>query len=70
MIAFLERARDEYGRIDVLFNNAGISPDDDVSVLDTTLEAWQRVQDVNLRSVFLCCKHGIPLPARQRRRAR
>ena len=46
--------------IDVLFNNAGISPDDDASVLDTTLEAWQRVQDVNLKSVFLCCKHGIP----------
>jgi NAD(P)-dependent dehydrogenase (short-subunit alcohol dehydrogenase family) len=54
------RARREFGRIDVLFNNAGISPDDDVSVLDTSLEAWQRVQDVNLRSVFLCCKHGIP----------
>ena len=54
------RARSELGRIDVLFNNAGISPDDDVSVLDTSLEAWQRVQDVNLRSVFLCCKHGIP----------
>ena len=60
VIAFMKRAREEYGRIDVLFNNAGISPDDDVSVLDTTLEAWQRVQDVNLRSVFLCCKHGIP----------
>jgi NAD(P)-dependent dehydrogenase (short-subunit alcohol dehydrogenase family) len=55
-----ERVRSEYGRIDVLFNNAGISPDDDVSVLDTTYEAWQRVQDVNLKSVFLCCKHGIP----------
>jgi NAD(P)-dependent dehydrogenase (short-subunit alcohol dehydrogenase family) len=54
------RARGEFGRLDVLFNNAGISPDDDVSVLDTSLEAWQRVQDVNLRSVFLCCKHGIP----------
>jgi NAD(P)-dependent dehydrogenase (short-subunit alcohol dehydrogenase family) len=54
------RARREFDRIDVLFNNAGISPDDDVSVLDTSLEAWQRVQDVNLRSVFLCCKHGIP----------
>jgi NAD(P)-dependent dehydrogenase (short-subunit alcohol dehydrogenase family) len=55
-----ERTRKEMGRIDVLFNNAGISPDDDVSVLDTSLEAWQRVQDVNLTSVFLCCKHGIP----------
>jgi NAD(P)-dependent dehydrogenase (short-subunit alcohol dehydrogenase family) len=54
------KAAGEMGRIDVLFNNAGISPDDDVSVLDTSLEAWQRVQDVNLKSVFLCCKHGIP----------
>ncbi|HEU4975204.1 MAG TPA: 3-oxoacyl-ACP reductase [Baekduia sp.] len=51
---------EEYGRIDILFNNAGISPDDDTSVLETTFEAWQRVQDVNLKSVFLCCKHGIP----------
>jgi NAD(P)-dependent dehydrogenase (short-subunit alcohol dehydrogenase family) len=55
-----ERAREEYGHIDVLFNNAGISPNDDASVLETTLEAWQRVQDVNLKSVFLCCKYGIP----------
>ena len=53
-------ARSQYGRIDVLFNNAGINPNDDTSVLDTSLEAWQRVQDVNLKSVFLCCKHGIP----------
>ena len=52
--------REEHGHIDVLFNNAGISPNDDASVLDTTLEAWQRVQDVNLKSVFLCCKYGIP----------
>jgi NAD(P)-dependent dehydrogenase (short-subunit alcohol dehydrogenase family) len=53
-------ARREFGRIDVLFNNAGISPSDDASVLETSLEAWHRVQDVNLRAVFLCCKHGIP----------
>jgi NAD(P)-dependent dehydrogenase (short-subunit alcohol dehydrogenase family) len=54
------RVGDEMHRIDVLFNNAGISPTDDASVLDTTLEAWERVQTTNLRSVFLCCKHGIP----------
>jgi NAD(P)-dependent dehydrogenase (short-subunit alcohol dehydrogenase family) len=54
------RVRAEFGTIDVLFNNAGISPTDDASVLDTTEAAWQRVQDVNLKSIFLCCKHGIP----------
>jgi len=53
-------ARERFGRVDVLFNNAGISPTDDGSVLETSLEAWQRVQDVNVKSVFLCCKHGIP----------
>jgi NAD(P)-dependent dehydrogenase (short-subunit alcohol dehydrogenase family) len=52
--------RAEYGHIDVLFNNAGISPGDDGSALETAIEAWERVQQTNLRSVFLCCKHGIP----------
>jgi NAD(P)-dependent dehydrogenase (short-subunit alcohol dehydrogenase family) len=54
------RVRRELGRVDVLFNNAGISPTDDASVLETGLDAWERVQATNLRSVFLCCKHGIP----------
>jgi NAD(P)-dependent dehydrogenase (short-subunit alcohol dehydrogenase family) len=60
VIDMYDRAREAFGRIDVLFNNAGIAPPDDVSVLDTSVEAWQHVQDVNLKSVFLCCKHGIP----------
>jgi NAD(P)-dependent dehydrogenase (short-subunit alcohol dehydrogenase family) len=51
---------ERFGGIDVLYNNAGISPDDDASILDTSVEAWQRVQDVNAKGVFLCCKHGIP----------
>jgi NAD(P)-dependent dehydrogenase (short-subunit alcohol dehydrogenase family) len=58
--ALYTRVRDELGRVDVLFNNAGISPDDDRSILDTSYEAWRRVQDVNLTSVFFCCKYGIP----------
>ena len=55
-----EKAAKEMGRIDVLFNNAGINPTDDESVLDTEVEPWQRVQDVNVKSIFFCCKHGIP----------
>ena len=54
------RVHEQLGRIDVLFNNAGIAPPEDQSVLETSLQAWERVQAVNLRSVFLCCKHGIP----------
>ena len=53
-------ASERFGGLDVLFNNAGISPTDDDSILETELEAWQRVQDVNLKSVYLCCKYGIP----------
>ncbi|MFM9043333.1 MAG: SDR family oxidoreductase, partial [bacterium] len=58
--AMYEEAAAKFGGVDVLFNNAGINPTDDKSVIDTDLEAWERVQTVNLRSVFLCCKHGIP----------
>jgi NAD(P)-dependent dehydrogenase (short-subunit alcohol dehydrogenase family) len=58
--AMMDATAERYGGIDVLYNNAGISPDDDASVLDTSVEAWDRVQNVNTRGVFLCCKHGIP----------
>jgi NAD(P)-dependent dehydrogenase (short-subunit alcohol dehydrogenase family) len=58
--ALYQQVREQFGRIDVLFNNAGISPTEDASVLDTDVETWEQVQGVNLRSVFLCCKHGIP----------
>jgi NAD(P)-dependent dehydrogenase (short-subunit alcohol dehydrogenase family) len=51
---------ERFGRVDVLFNNAGASPPEDGSVLETDLQVWERVQATNLRSVFLCCKHGIP----------
>jgi NAD(P)-dependent dehydrogenase (short-subunit alcohol dehydrogenase family) len=60
VIAMYEAAVSNYGGLDVTFNNAGISPPDDDSILTTGLEAWQRVQDVNLTSVFLCCKNAIP----------
>ena len=54
-----------YGRVDVAFNNAGISPPDDDSILVTGLDAWERVNRVNLTSVYLCCKHVIPHMQRQ-----
>jgi NAD(P)-dependent dehydrogenase (short-subunit alcohol dehydrogenase family) len=55
-----EETAQRYGGIDVLYNNAGISPADDASILETEPDAWQRVQDVNTKGVYLCCKHGIP----------
>jgi len=62
-----ETAQAAYGRIDIAFNNAGISPPDDDSILTTGLDAWRRVQEVNLTSVYLCCKHVIPYMQRQRK---
>ena len=54
-------AVEAYGGVDIAFHNAGISPPEDDSILDTGLEAWRRVQEVNLTSVYLCCKAVIPL---------
>lgn len=65
--ALFKTAFDTYGSVDIAFNNAGISPPDDDSILSTGLEAWKRVQDVNLTSVFLCCKAAIPYMQRQGR---
>ncbi len=53
-------AVERFGGLDVCFNNAGISPPDDDSILETGIDAWRRVQEVNLTSVYLCCKYGIP----------
>jgi NAD(P)-dependent dehydrogenase (short-subunit alcohol dehydrogenase family) len=57
--AAFRAAHDTYGSVDVAFNNAGISPSDDDSILITGLDAWRRVQEVNLTSVYLCCKEAI-----------
>ncbi len=58
--ALFQTAVDTYGGLDIAFNNAGISPPDDDSILTTGIEAWRRVQEVNLTSVYLCCKYAIP----------
>jgi NAD(P)-dependent dehydrogenase (short-subunit alcohol dehydrogenase family) len=60
-----KQAFDAGGSVDIAFNNAGISPPDDASILDTGLEAWRKVQEVNLTSVYLCCKAVIPYMQRQ-----
>jgi NAD(P)-dependent dehydrogenase (short-subunit alcohol dehydrogenase family) len=56
---------DRFGRVDIAFNNAGISPPDDDSILTTGIDAWQRVQQINLTSVYLCCKYVLPVMQRQ-----
>jgi NAD(P)-dependent dehydrogenase (short-subunit alcohol dehydrogenase family) len=56
---------ERFGRIDVAFNNAGISPPDDDSILTTGIDAWRRVQEINLTSVYLCCKYVLPHMQRQ-----
>jgi NAD(P)-dependent dehydrogenase (short-subunit alcohol dehydrogenase family) len=58
--AMYDAAAEHFGGVDVLYNNAGIMPSDDASILETEVDAWQRVQDVNTKGVYLCCKYGIP----------
>jgi NAD(P)-dependent dehydrogenase (short-subunit alcohol dehydrogenase family) len=65
--ALFKTAKDTYGTVDIAFNNAGISPPDDDSILDTELDAWRRVQEVNLTSVYLCCKAALPYMLEQKR---
>ncbi len=63
--AMFQAASDAFGSVDVAFNNAGISPPDDDSILETGIDAWRRVQEVNVTSVYYCCKHVIPYMQRQ-----
>ncbi len=58
--ALFAAAKETYGSVDIAFNNAGISPPEDASILDTDLDAWRKVQEVNLTSVYLCCKAALP----------
>jgi NAD(P)-dependent dehydrogenase (short-subunit alcohol dehydrogenase family) len=60
-------AKETFGSVDIAFNNAGISPPDDDSILTTDLDAWRRVQEVNLTSVYLCCKAALPYMLEQGR---
>ena len=60
-------AHSTWGSVDIAFNNAGISPPDDDSILETGVDAWRRVQEVNLTSVYLCCKSAIPYMLEQQK---
>jgi NAD(P)-dependent dehydrogenase (short-subunit alcohol dehydrogenase family) len=65
--ALFKTAKDTYGSVDIAFNNAGISPPEDDSILDTDLDAWRKVQEVNLTSVYLCCKAALAYMLEQKR---
>ncbi len=65
--ALYDQVAADFGQIDIAFNNAGISPPDDDSILSTGIDAWRRVQEVNLTSVYLCCKYVLPHMRRQGR---
>jgi len=65
--ALFRTAKETYGSVDIAFNNAGISPPEDASILDTDLEGWRRVQEVNLTSVYLCCRAVLPYMLEQKR---
>jgi NAD(P)-dependent dehydrogenase (short-subunit alcohol dehydrogenase family) len=65
--AMFEQVVETHGSVDIAFNNAGISPPEDASIVDTGIEAWERVQRVNLTSVYLCCKYVLPHMRRQGR---
>jgi NAD(P)-dependent dehydrogenase (short-subunit alcohol dehydrogenase family) len=65
--ALFAAAKDTFGSVDIAFNNAGISPPDDDSILTTELDAWKRVQEVNLTSVYLCCKAALPYMLEQKK---
>jgi NAD(P)-dependent dehydrogenase (short-subunit alcohol dehydrogenase family) len=64
--AMFATAKERFGSVDIAFNNAGISPPEDDSILDTDLDAWRRVQEVNLTSVYLCCKAALPYMLEQK----
>lgn len=62
-----QTAFDTYGSVDVAFNNAGVSPPTDASIMDTGLDVWRKVQDINLTSVYLCSRAALKFMRQQGR---